>query len=62
MKATFGVFALAVFLISIAQPAFAAGCGGNAGRYTPTTSTTTAPATTAPAQPSGGAAPAGTRR
>lgn len=63
MKATFGVFALAVFLISLAQPAFAAGCGQNTGRYTPTATTgTTAPTTTAPAQPSGGAQPAGMPR
>jgi len=63
MKATFGVFALAVFLISLAQPAFAAGCGQNTGRYAvTTTASTTRPATTPPTPPSGGAQPAGMPR
>lgn len=61
MKATFWVFAIAVFVISLAQPAYA--CGGNTGRYARTTPTaTTTTSSTAPSPTAGGAQPAGTLR
>ena len=48
MKTIHWVFAIAVFVVSLAQPAFASGCGQNAGRYTSTTAPRPSPAPPAP--------------
>ena len=40
-RAIFWVFGVAVFVLSLAQPAYAAGCGQNGGRHARTTPAST---------------------